>query len=190
VLFRSALKEREKRYSEVGIIRPHHSESAGFIADGSTHIFYIAVLPELFRENWFEVDVGFVFENLLFDNKKYIEFYKRINLDLPEFIYDEDYERDIINFRQKNLELKPEGLISYKLSADKEDWVSGIICKNPFYNDKNVSEFLSRHEKIVVNLKHHHPLRTDKQYYLERVRIIQIPYGVFNFNILNIFGNW
>lgn len=185
--FIKALKEREKRYSEAGIIRPHHSESAGFIAYGLTHIFCIAVLPELFREDWFEVDVGFVFENLLFDNKKYIEFYKRANLNLPEFIYDEDYERDIINFRQKNLELKPEGFISYELDADNEDWVSGIICKNPFYNDKKVSEFLSRHEKIVVNLKHHHPLRTDKQYYLESVRIIQIPYGV---NILNIFGNW
>ncbi|MCK4795892.1 MAG: hypothetical protein KAT05_00850 [Spirochaetes bacterium] len=188
--FIKALKERDKRYSEAGIIRPHHSESAGFIADGSTHIFYIAVLPELFRENWFEVDVGFVFENLLFDNKKYIEFYKMAKLDLPEFIYDEDYERNIINFRQKNLELKPEGFISYNLDADKEDWVSGIICKNPFYNDKKVCDFLSRHEKIIVNLRNHHPLKTDKQYYLEGVRITQIPYGVFEFNILNIRGDW
>ncbi len=188
--FIKALKEREKRYSEAGIISPHHSESAGFIADGTKHIFYIAVLPELFHEDWFEVDVGFVFENLLFDNKKYIEFYKTANLDLPEFIYDEDDERNIINFRQKDLELKPEGFIEYKLDADKEDWVSGIICKNPFYNDKKVGEFLSRHEKIIVNLRNHHPLKTDKQYYLEEVRIIQIPYGVFGFNILNIRGDW
>ncbi|MCZ7383131.1 MAG: DUF4062 domain-containing protein [Candidatus Methanoperedens sp.] len=188
--FIKALKEREKRYSEAGIIRPHHSESAGFIADGSTHIFYIAVLPEVFRENSFEVDVGFVFENLLFDNKKYIEFYKRANLDLPEFIYDRDYEGDVINLRQKNLELKPEGLISYKFDADKEDWVSGIICKNPFYNDKKTREFLSRHEKIVVNLRSHHPLKIDKQYNLEEARIIQIPYGVFGFKILNIRGDW
>ena len=147
-------------------------------------------MPELFRENWFEVDVGFVFENLLFDNKKYIEFYKMAKLDLTEFIYDEDYERNIINFRQKNLELKPEGFISYNLDADKEDWVSGIICKNPFYNDKKVCDFLSRHEKIIVNLRNHHPLKTDKQYYLEGVRITQIPYGVFEFNILNIRGDW
>jgi hypothetical protein len=188
--FIKALKEREKRYSEAGIIRPHHSESAGFIADGKKHIFYIAVLPEVFIEDWFEVDVGFVFESLLFDNKKYIEFYKTANLDLPEFTYDEDHERNIINFRQKNLELKPEGLISYKFDADKEDWVSGIICKNPFYNDKKISEFLSRHEKIVVNLRSHHPLKIDKQYNLKEVRIIQIPYGVFDFNILNIRGDW
>ena len=45
--FIKALKEREKRYSEAGIIRPHHSESAGFIAYGLTHIFYIAVLLEI-----------------------------------------------------------------------------------------------------------------------------------------------
>lgn len=188
--FIKALKEREKRYSEAGIIKPHHSESAGFIIDGTNHIFYIAVLPELFLEDYFEVDVGFVFEHFLFDNKKYIEFYKTANLDLPESIYDDEHEIDIINFRQKKLELKPEGFISYKFEADKEDWVSGIICKNPFYNDKKVGEPLSQHEKIIVNLKSHHPLKTDKQYFLEGVRIIQIPYGVFGFNILNIRGDW
>lgn len=188
--FIKALKEREERYSEAGIIRPHHSENAGFIADGTNHIFYIAVLPELFLEDCFEVDVGFVFENLLFDNKKYVEFYNTANLDLPESIFDDDHEIDIINFKQKNLELKPEGFISYKFKADKEDWVSGIICKNPFYNDKKVGEFLSQHEKIIVNLKSHHPIKIDKQYYLKGVRIIQIPYGVFGFNILNIRGDW
>ncbi len=98
-------------------------------------------------------------------------------------------KQTVKEFAEK-LEVKPEGFIAYKLDADKEDWVSGIICKNPFYYDKKVGEFLSRHEKIIVNLRSHHPLKTDKQYYLERVRIIQIPYGVFGFKILNIRGDW
>ncbi len=186
--FIRALKERDIRYSDAGIVDPHHSESAGYIVDGGNHIFYIAVLPELNLENYFDIDVGFVFEGMLFDNEKYIEFYKNIGLDVPDFyeVMHKDFSESITT--KFDIEVKVEGYLRYKF--DNEYWISKIICKNPYFYDKTLNEELTQHEKIIINVGNHHKYMANRRYCLNGARIIQIPYGVFKFNILNIRGDW
>ncbi len=188
--FIQAIKDQSKRYIDARIIRPHHTEIAGFFSAGNDHIFYIGALPNTMKEYntiGTEVEIGFVFEDLPFDNKKYSEFYKKVKLDIPNFIH--NGRSDLKIYRKKSvIELKKEGLVTYKLNG--ESWVSGIICKNP-YNDVCTYEELIEHNNIVVRLMGgHHPLNMNTKYRLIDAKIIQIPYGNFKFNVLNIGCKW
>lgn len=192
-----ALKNRGSRYNDARIINPHHSESATFIANLGGFIFYIAILSDVIdQEISITLDVGFILENIPFDNRKFIEFYDKANLDVPYSIYQSKSNIKRINrgeFKElgidfKEIKLENEGCVIYKEpNTEERYWVSGIIIKNPFYN-KEIDD-LSQNEKIIVNIKSHHPANIKKEYFLLSVSIFDIP-GVFHIAVMNIIGDW
>lgn len=195
--FIRALEEQSRRYSEAGIIRPHSNEIAGFVASGQDYIFYIGLQPSVIRKDRVAtldmVQIGFVFGNLPFDIRRFHDFYKGLNLKIPDLIPDFIYQkRENLNSKREKLKvplkLKNEGFIVYKSGFDGEYFVSKIICKNPYYN--KINNELFEHEKIIVNLNDHHPLNMNKKYFLKELITIPIPYEGFRFNVLNIRGNW
>lgn len=195
--FLQALEEQGRRYSDAGIENPHHREAAGFVDDRQDFIFYIGLQPNVVKENRRitsdYVQAGFVFGSMPFDNRKFISFYEKANLEAPDNIYDSEY----LNFKYINLRrakqkitLHKEGLIAYKSRLDNELWTSGVICKNPFYGIEKIDPHLSKHEKIIINLRNHHPASDNPQYFLEEFRGVPIPYSGFEFVVLNIRGDW
>jgi hypothetical protein len=198
--FIQALNEQAKRYSETEFKSPHHNEAAGYvdINNSDDFIFYVGVQPSVIKEYRKKiilehVEIGFVFESMPFDNRRFINFFEKANLKVPDYIR---YEDSYLNFkredlRETNYNLKNEGLIVYKSEFDQEHFVSKAICKNPFYGIKNINKYLSEHEKIIINLPGgHHPLAEKKKYSLIDFKSIPIPYGGFQFVLLNIRGNW
>ena len=196
--FIQSIKEQKKRYSEAGILEPHHREVAGFIAEGLNFIFYIAIQPDVNNENieptFDYMQVGFIFEDMPFNNRKFIDFFKNADLDEPNFIYKDDkyFNVEKVDLKNKSFNLKRNGSVVYnaRYINHGDDWVSKIIVENPLYGNKNFNDYLSRPNKIVVNLIDHHPFESDKNYFLNELRIIPIPYGNFNFVLLKILGNW
>lgn len=191
-----ALREQPKRYSKADIVSPHHREVAGFVDDRQDFIFYIGLQPNVAKENkdisLDYVNIGFVFDSMPFDNRKFINFYEKVGLKAPNYInYDgEDLDFEYINLRKAETKLEKEGSVIYKSRFDDEPWVSSIICKNPFYGNKNLPRCLSNHEKIIINLGDHHHVKDNERYLLEGVRIVPLPHPNFEFNVLNVLGNW
>lgn len=189
-----SLKEQSKRYSNAGIVKPHHSEVAGFVAEGPDFIFYIAFSPAVndFPIALNDMQVGFIFENMPFNNRKFIDFYKTADLEEPGSIYQdiENFNVEKLDLLNKNINLKRNGFVTYKNRYRDDDWVSKVIFENPFYGNKSDNSDLTKHNKIVVNLIDHQPLESDKMYHLKELRVIPIPYGNFEFKLLNIIGNW
>ncbi len=78
--FVQSIKEQNKRYSEARIVRPHHREVAGFIAQRLNFLFYIALQPDVIQENstptFDYMQVGFIFGDIPFNNRKFIDFYE------------------------------------------------------------------------------------------------------------------
>ncbi|HEY9245846.1 MAG TPA: hypothetical protein VIO11_03270, partial [Candidatus Methanoperedens sp.] len=186
-----ALREQSKRYSEAGFVRPHHREVACFLSVGQNFNFYIALQSDVVKENdelnFDYMQVGFIFGNMPFNNKEFIDFYKKAGLEEPDFVEEKELyyvEKDISNMR---FNLNKEGSVIYN---DRECWVSKIILENPFYDNKAIDKVLSAHKKIVVNLIDHHQLDKQKNYFLKEFHMISIPYGNFPFSALRILGNW
>lgn len=192
--FVQAIKEQSKRYSEARIVKPHHREVAGFVAQRLNFLFYIALQPDVIKENstptFDYMQVGFIFGEIPFDNRKFIDFYKGAGLEEPDLI--EKIELDIIEKDLSSMKFNydKEGFLVYKNLFDSEHWVSKVILKNPFYGDKKIEEYLYRTEKLIVNLTDHHPLEMQKNYFLRELKIIPIPYYNFPFVALSILGNW
>lgn len=184
--FIQALNEQNIRYSEARIVRPHHNEIAGFVAQRFNHIFYIAFQPRVVEESKYitldHVQVGFVFEAIPFNNNKFIEFYRKANLEMPQFIYQEEEVKSKREYLDK-VKLENEGFVLYD-----EDWVSKIVCNNPFYKNNDINKILSQNEKLVVNLRDYHPFNFSKKYTIEQFTIIPMPYD--DFILLNVRGNW
>ena len=189
-----SLKEQSKRYSNAGIVKPHHSEVAGFVAEGSDFIFYIAFSPVVndFPIALNNMQVGFIFENMPFNNRKFIDFYKTADLEEPGSIYQdiENFNVEKLDLLTQNINLKRNGFVIYENRFRDDDWISKVIFENPFYGNKSFNPHLTQHNKIVVNLIDHQPLESDKIYHLKELMVIPIPYGNFEFNLLNIIGNW
>ena len=187
--FIKALKEQKKRYSEAGIVKPTHRELACFIAEAQNYIFSIAFQPNVFPENLETtldyVEISFITGNIPFDNRKFLEFYDKVELGTPDFIFPTELNIMRRNLRDLDIELKNEGCFINKYGD--EEWVSKVVCNNPFYGNKNTDPF--QNEKLVINLKDHHPFNDKKQYFLEQIKIISIP-SSFDFKVLNIRGNW
>ena len=192
--FIQSLKEQSKRYAEAGIVRPHHREAASFVASGPNFIFYVAFQPDVIKEddepNFDYMQVGFIFEEMPFNNRKFIEFYKNVGLEEPNFVHykKESFNVEVLNLENKNFDLEREAFVVYRDYG--KDWVSKVIFKNPFYENKNFNGDLSQHNKIVVNLIDYHPLESHKNYFLKELRTIPMPYGNFGFILLKIIGNW
>jgi len=193
--FVQSLKDQRKRYSEAEIIQPHHREVASFVARGPSFIFYIGFQPDVIIKksdelNFDYMQVGFIFGEIPFNNRKFIDFYKELGLIEPDFIYNEEESLnvEVVDLTNKKFNLERKGFMVY--SSFGEDWVSKVIFENPFYENKNFNEYLSQHKRIVVNLIDHHPLKLEKNYFLKELRIIPIPYFNFGFTLLKILGNW
>ena len=192
--FVQSLKEQSKRYTEAGIVRPHHREAASFVASGPNFIFYAAFQPDVIKENgepnFNYMQVGFIFEEMPFNNRKFIEFYKNVGLEEPDFVhYDkEEFNVRVVDLRNRNFNLERKAFVVY--NSHGQDWVSKVIFENPFYGNKTFNEYLSKPTKIVVNLIDYHPLESNENYFLRELRIIPIPYGNFGFVLLKIIGNW
>lgn len=192
--FVQAFKEQSKRYSEAGIVKPHHREVAGFMVSVDNFIFYIALQPDVMKKNaeptFDYMQVGFIFSELPFNNRKFSDFYKKAGLEEPNFIEEKDLniiENDLKNY---SFNLNKEGFVVYKSFGDREYWVSKVILENPFYGKKEDDEYLFLHEKIVVNISDHHPLDMKKDYFLNKLLIMPIPYYNFPFVALRFLGNW
>jgi len=190
--FIQAFKEQSKRYSEAGIAKPHHREVAGFMVSVDNFIFYIALQPDFITENaeptFDYMQVGFIFSELPFNNRKFRDFYKKAGLEEPNFIEEKNLnivEKDLTNY---SLNLNKEGFVVYRSFG--EYWVSKVILENPFYGKKEDDEYLFLHEKIVVNISDHHQLDMKKDYFLNKLLIMPIPYYNFPFVALRFLGNW
>lgn len=192
--FIQSLKEQSKRYTEAGIVRPHHGEAASFVASGPNFIFYAAFQPDVIKENgepnFDYMQVGFIFEEMPFNNRKFIEFYKNVGLEEPDFVHygKEEFNVRVVDLRNRNFNLERKAFVVYNNHG--QDWVSKVIFENPFYGNKTFNEYLSKPTKIVVNLIDYHPLESNENYFLRELRIIPIPYGNFGFVLLKIIGNW
>ena len=192
--FIQSLKEQSKRYTEAGIVRPHHREVASFVVDGPNFIFYAAFQPDVIKENgkpnFDYMQVGFIFEAMPFNTRKFIEFYKNVGLEEPDFVHyaKEEFNVRVVDLRNKNFNLERKAVVVY--NADGQDWVSKVIFENPFYGNKTFNEYLSKPNEIVVDLIDYHLLESNENYFLRELRIIPIPYGNFEFVLLKIMGNW
>ena len=192
--FFQALKEQSKRYSEAEIISPHHNEVASFVAIQQGFVFYVACQPSVIRKNrdltLDYLQVGFIFEDMPFNNNKFIEFYNKTGLHEPDFIRHskESYNAENIKLETNKFSLKSKSFVIDR-SFD-ENWVSKVIFENPFYETENCNEYLSQLKKIVVNLSDYHPLESNENYFLRELIVQPIPYGNFGFNIIQIRGNW
>ena len=192
--FIQALKEQSKRYSEAEIILPHHNEVASFVAIQQGFVFYVACQPSVIRKNrdltLDYLQVGFIFEDMPFNNNKFIEFYNKTGLHEPDFIRHskESYNAENIKLETNKFSLKSKSFVIDR-SFD-ENWVSKVIFENPFYETENCNEYLSQLKKIVVNLSDYHPLESNENYFLRELIVQPIPYGNFGFNIIQIRGNW
>ena len=187
--FIQALKEQNRRYSKTGIVKPHHRELACFVAEAQNNIFSIAFQPNVHPENsditLDYVEISFITGNIPFDNRKFLEFYDKVGLGTPDFIFPTELDFIQKNYREMNIKLKNEGFLMHKY-MDKE-WISKVVCNNPFYGNKDLDIF--QNEKLVINLRDHHPFNEKKQYFLEQARIITVP-SSFDFKVINLRGNW
>ena len=144
--FIQAFNEQSQRYSEAGIVKPHHREVAGFMVSVDNFIFYIALQPDVIEKNaeptFDYMQVGFIFSELPFNNRKFSDFYKKAGLDEPNFI--EEIDLNIIEKYLKNysFNLNKKGFVVYKSFGDREYWVSKVILDNPFYGKKEDDEYL------------------------------------------------
>ena len=192
--FVQALKEQSKRYTEAEIISPHHNEVASFVAIQQGFVFYVACQPSVFSKNrdltLDHLQAGFIFEDVPFNNTKFIDFYNKTGLHEPDFIY---HNTDSLNAERIKLETNKFNLKSKSFVVDRSfdgNWVSRIIFENPFYEAENCNEYLAQLKKIVVNLSDYHPLESNKNYFLRELIVQPIPYGNFGFNIIQVRGNW
>lgn len=187
--FIRALKEQNKRYSNTGIVKPHHREIACFVAEAQNCIFSIAFQPNVVSDNLETtldyIEISFITGNIPFDNRKFIEFYDKVGLGTPDFVAPAELNIVRKNFHEINIKLKNEGYFTHKY-MDKE-WVSKVVCDNPFYGNKDTDIF--QNDKLVINLRDHHPFNDKKEYFLEQVQIVTLPSSL-GIKVLNIRGNW
>jgi|Deesub1362A_J573_1020465.scaffolds.fasta_scaffold00672_16 hypothetical protein len=198
--FLKALKDQSIRYSNAGIIQPHHRESAGFIDYRQDFIFYIALQPNVIHDAKGEITsnyirIGFLLESIPFKVNKFQKFFENAKLSIPEYVYEINNDENEKHIHLNNIKIEPDGVISYKhpLIGDDEFWVAGVIAKNPFYMKKEKSDihhYLSNCKRIIVNLRNYHPITDKPEYVLEKVDLIKVPYYGFGFTILNMRGDY
>lgn len=189
--FIQAIREQSIRYSEAKIIKPHHREVAGFIARGSSFLFYIALQPDVVEENanptFDYMQVGFILDDFPFNTEKFIDFYKKAGLEEPTSIKEGPNTKEI-DLRIDNLKLNQEGLVTYGRPGDI--WASKVIIENPFYGNKKAHKDTLTHKKLVVDLIDSDPLREHHEYFLKKLIVMPIPYYNFGFCGINVVGNW
>jgi len=190
--FIKALTNQNLRYSQVkkkfgDDVYIHHRESACFIDEIESAIFYIAAQPNKISNNEEltidYVNVGFIFNNIPF-NHIYYDFFRKINL-IPESLNEINEDLTQI-FPLKNISFLEDGFITNEY--DDGYYVSGIYGKIPQQLQKNAT--VNRHDKIIVNLRNYHEIKQKNNYDIYHVKATQIPTGNFPAYILNFEGNW
>jgi len=202
------LQDQERRYQHAEGLKIHHSEAAVFIDEVSpgwhNGLFTPSLQPSVRVDRIGHVSVSFLLNDIPFSNNRYERFFRNLG-NYPECIQTLTYVVGAKLELEENIEVKKIGFLKLKddlLFDDggEEEWVDGIICKNPFYDgikfeDKNDSIFSDRtldllksFENCIVFLPYYDTVGSESTYYLREVRLIRVLSSGFSSLCVNAIG--
>jgi hypothetical protein len=176
-----ALEQQEDRYdTEEFEIDAHHSEALHFVADMHAGYLSIKMEPRVRgRSDDFEMrrfEMTFVLEGVPLDTRRINTFLDKVDLELRP---GHSFDREATTIPGKGLSLSPIQQLEYQRTSDSE-WISAIVCENPFYSEDKGSDFpnieekwqsLTNIQRVICKLRGTHHKHRDVAYKLNRVRI-------------------
>ena len=197
--FYEALGNQQVRYESLPddySLETHHSEAAFFVSSvrGGTKVtprglstVTVSAQPTVDDEAVHHFQIALGTRGVPIDPEKFVDFGTRIKSDVGYGRQREPLRISVPHNDCTELDIEPIERITYE--QYRQDWVSALICKNPFHqkpdkltnylrkgtdSDRRLSTFedyIVPNEYLRFNLEHHHPAEQHPEYVAQSLKL-------------------
>ncbi len=175
--FARSLSNQEERYEMVPDsfgLDTYKSESALFICDGPRgNSVAVYAAPRTNSDNFRRFGVNIITDGYPVDNRGMLDFMESSGLSLDHGKSWEQETERVPTEDHEGIQIRPVEKI-----VGEDNWVHGLICENPFYNNESAIERyfgdsfreLAGYKHVVCELQQHHEIDDDEDYRVESIQ--------------------